>query len=76
MFLWAIFGLFKGEWGESLIDKGLGLVEINGHHGLGSGSEKLHAAAQRKTEARGEKAMADERRQSSDPFQLFPSAVL
>ena len=50
----------------------LNLVRIDRYHGLGFGNEKLHAEARRKAEARGGKTRADERGQSSDPFQLFP----
>jgi len=49
---------------------GFSLVRIDRYHGLGSGNEKLHAA-RRKAEARGGKTRADERGQSSNPFQPF-----
>ncbi len=50
----------------------LSLIPFGRRHGLGSGNAKLHAEARRKAEARGGKTRADERGQSSDPFQLFP----
>ena len=53
--------------------KGLGMVRIDRHSWLASGSGKLHAEAQRKTEARGGKMKTDERGQNLRLVPAFSS---